>query len=182
MKKSSFVALLLIGATILGATVFKEPIAWAAQSVDATIVGPLDNGNVRVHEEGTANTREQNTDANGNVKVHEQGTASVHVNNSSLSVASPAVTDGGGFAQIDGGSNAVALGTATALSIHMDDSVLSLTVRDFLGKIPAQFVGPAAGGNDSIVLALSRPITFVGFDCEGVGENACTCSSVGNTP
>ena len=56
MKKSSFVALLLVGATVLGATVLREPIAWAAQVVDAQIVAPLDaNGNVKVHEQGTAN-------------------------------------------------------------------------------------------------------------------------------
>ena len=66
MKKWSFVALLLVGATMLGATVFREPIASAAQGVSATIVGPLD--------------------ADGNVKVHEQGTASVSV------AGTPAVT------------------------------------------------------------------------------------------
>ena len=78
MKKWSFVALLLVGATILGATVLREPIAQAAQSTAATIVGPLDaNGNVKVHEQGTAKTQEQNVDVNGNVKVHEQGTATV---------------------------------------------------------------------------------------------------------
>ena len=55
MKKSSFVVLLLVGATVLGATVLREPIAWAAQAVDAQIIGPLDaNGNVKVHEQGTA--------------------------------------------------------------------------------------------------------------------------------
>jgi hypothetical protein len=41
----------------LGATVFREPIAWAAQSLDATIVGPVVGQNVRVHEEGTANVK-----------------------------------------------------------------------------------------------------------------------------
>jgi hypothetical protein len=55
MRKWPFVALLLIGATILGSTVLREPIARAAQSVDANIIGPLDgHGNVRVHEQGTA--------------------------------------------------------------------------------------------------------------------------------
>ena len=49
MKKWSFVALLLVGATILGATVFHEPLARAAQTVSATIINPLDtDGNVRV--------------------------------------------------------------------------------------------------------------------------------------
>jgi hypothetical protein len=55
MRKYAIVAAGLLVSVVLGATVFREPIAWAAQSIDATIVGPLDNGNVRVHEEGTAN-------------------------------------------------------------------------------------------------------------------------------
>jgi len=42
-------------ATLLGATVLREPTATAAQTVGATIVGPLDAaGNVKVHEQGTA--------------------------------------------------------------------------------------------------------------------------------
>jgi hypothetical protein len=65
MKKWSFLALLLIGATILGSTVLREPIASAAQSVDANIIGPLDGqGNVKVHEQGTANVA-----VNGSVAV-----------------------------------------------------------------------------------------------------------------
>ena len=49
MNRWSSVALLLAGAMFLGATVFREPIARAAQTVSATIVGPLDaEGNVKV--------------------------------------------------------------------------------------------------------------------------------------
>ena len=49
MNRWVLVTLLLAGAMFLGATVFREPIAWAAQSVSATIVGPLDDdGNVKV--------------------------------------------------------------------------------------------------------------------------------------
>jgi hypothetical protein len=66
MKKWTFVALLLVGATVLGATVLREPIASAAQTVNAKIVDPLDgHGNVRVHEEGTA-------------AVHVLGSVSTH--------------------------------------------------------------------------------------------------------
>jgi hypothetical protein len=55
MNKWLAAALLLVGAIILGATVFGEPIAYAAQEVSSTIIGPLDaDGNVRVHEQGTA--------------------------------------------------------------------------------------------------------------------------------
>jgi hypothetical protein len=68
------VALLLLAATILGATVLREPIAQAAQLVDSNIVGPLDgNGNIKVHEQGTA-------------LVHERGTAAVDVINSSIPI------------------------------------------------------------------------------------------------
>jgi hypothetical protein len=43
---------------VLGATVLRERIAWAAQVVDAIIIGPLDsNGNVRVHEQGVLSAR-----------------------------------------------------------------------------------------------------------------------------
>jgi hypothetical protein len=42
MKKWPFIALLLVGATLLGATVLREPIANAAQSISAHITGPLD--------------------------------------------------------------------------------------------------------------------------------------------
>src|SRR5262245_6735109 len=66
MKKWPFVVLLLVGATVLGATVLREPIAGAAQDLAVTIIGPLD--------------------ARGNVKVHEQGTARVDVTNSSVAV------------------------------------------------------------------------------------------------
>ena len=61
MRKWYFVALLAVGAIMLVVTVRSEPLANAAQSVSATIIGPLD--------------------AQGNVKVHEQGTASVNVAN-----------------------------------------------------------------------------------------------------
>jgi hypothetical protein len=50
------VALLVLGAAFLASTVLSGPIASAAQSVSATITGPLDGqGNVKVHEQGTAN-------------------------------------------------------------------------------------------------------------------------------
>lgn len=59
-------ALVVAAAMLLGATVLREPIALAAQSVAAEIIGPLDgNGNVRVHEQGTANVNV----TNGSLKV-----------------------------------------------------------------------------------------------------------------
>ena len=59
MKKLSLAALLLVAATVLGATVLREPVADAATAVlQSNIVGPLDgNGNVKVHEQGTASVQ-----------------------------------------------------------------------------------------------------------------------------
>jgi hypothetical protein len=49
MKKWQIAVLLVAGALILGATVLREPVAWAAQVVDAKIIGPIDDrGNVTV--------------------------------------------------------------------------------------------------------------------------------------
>ena len=66
MKKRHVVLLLTAAGVVLGATVFREPVAFAAQLVNATITGPLD--------------------AQGNVAVHERGVASVNVTNAELSV------------------------------------------------------------------------------------------------
>jgi hypothetical protein len=82
MKKLSVVVLLLAG-TIIGATLLREPIANAAQSVSATIAGPLD--------------------ANGDVRVHEQGTASVSVAGS----ATVRVDPDGNTVKLDSGANGV---------------------------------------------------------------------------
>jgi hypothetical protein len=49
MKRAIVIVTLVIGAAILGATVFSERIAQAAQLVSATIIGPVDDlGNVKV--------------------------------------------------------------------------------------------------------------------------------------
>jgi hypothetical protein len=52
---------LIAVAMFLGATLFREEVAQAASAI--------------------LNVQEQNTDANGNIKVHEQGTATVNVSN-----------------------------------------------------------------------------------------------------
>jgi hypothetical protein len=49
MKRLHFLALLLVGAAVLGGTVLREPVANAAQSV------------ISVHERGTANVNVRNT-------------------------------------------------------------------------------------------------------------------------
>jgi hypothetical protein len=73
-------ALMLIGVGVfLGTTVFREELAHAAQLVSAEIVGPLDaEGNVKVHEQGTANVNVMNravpvTVTNTSVGVRQAG-------------------------------------------------------------------------------------------------------------
>jgi hypothetical protein len=111
---------------VLGATVFREQVAWAAQAVDATIIGPLDS--------------------NGNVKVHEQGTAAVNVTNRvSIAPESP-ITNGGGRRSIPSGLNQLETVTATALSIHLTMGVDSLDFS-YQGHLVAAFFGPHSFGN-----------------------------------
>jgi hypothetical protein len=63
--------LLVLGSLVLGATVLRGPIADAATPFTNVIVSNTASNPVPV--------REQATDANGNLKVHEQGTATVNV-------------------------------------------------------------------------------------------------------
>jgi hypothetical protein len=167
MRKALIPAFLLVlTSLVLGATLLREPVAWAAQTVTATIVGPLDT--------------------NGNVAVHEQGTANVNVTNSTLSVEQAPVTGGALSVSVSGdGLNSVALGspaTATALSIRMTSGVGFFFVSYGNGSA-ANFTGPASGGNASIVLPLSRPITFDTLTCSGTGPGErCVVSWVGASP
>jgi len=101
MKKWTFAALLLVGATILGATVLREPMANAASAVlNTNVVSPLDaSGNVAVHEQGTAAVHEQGTAqvsvTNTSVPVHEQGTVATRSANSEVAVMDTLDEEGG---------------------------------------------------------------------------------------
>jgi hypothetical protein len=90
MKSWPVIALLVAGATVLGSTVLRESVANAAQIVGATIIGPLDaNGNVAVHEQGTATVRVANA-PDAPVEVHEINTprneATSHGNGASFAL------------------------------------------------------------------------------------------------
>lgn len=164
MRKYTLIIAGLLLSVVLGATVFSTPLAWAAQAVNATITGPLD--------------------ANGNVKIHEQGTANVNVTNSSLSIAPRSAVTSGSFS-LSMGCPQTADGfdtTASALSIHMTDGVayLALHHTSDSGLPPAQFYGPANDGNSSIDLALERPIRFDSVSCSGSGS--VSVGTVGNLP
>jgi hypothetical protein len=106
-------ALLLIGVGIvLGTTLFRADIAQATGLAQSVVVGNTAANPVPV--------REQNLGGSGNIKVHEQGTANVNVTNSSLTVASPAPITGGSVNFPNGCPTGNTLGrtvTATALTI-----------------------------------------------------------------
>jgi hypothetical protein len=78
-KKLAFglALLVLLLSAVLGATVLREPIAYAASPFTNVIVGNTADNPVPVAQTGTANVNVTNADATGNIKVHEQGTASV---------------------------------------------------------------------------------------------------------
>jgi hypothetical protein len=160
----SAIVLLLVG-VVLGTTVFREQVAQAAQSLSATIVGPLDD--------------------KGNVAVHEQGTADVNVTGGNLAIAREAPIARGGSAVVIATGSTYSVSqpaVATALSIHMQSEVTNLTVLTKEG-IAATFMGPRGDfGNSSIVLALTRPITFDGLFCNGSPGGNCTVSWVGAEP
>jgi hypothetical protein len=90
MRKWYLVALLVMGATILCVTVLSGSIATAAQAVSATITGPLDGqGNIKVHEQGTANVN-----VVGNVPTQEGIPATQFSRRVSVFPGIPAVVSG----------------------------------------------------------------------------------------
>jgi hypothetical protein len=186
MKRALIPAfLLLLGSTVLGATVLREPLARAAVPIASVFVTNDDSNPVPV--------REQNLDGNGNLKVHEQGTAAVHeqgtanvnVTNRSLSITPEAPITGGGygFGARTGTSVGVVDSVATALSIHLTEEV-SYAVLSYQGSEVAAFYGPASagGGNPSVFLPLTRPILFDRLQCDGSAGGWCKVSWVGAKP
>jgi hypothetical protein len=174
-RRAIISALLLIGVgVILGTTVFRADIAQATGLAQSVTVNNTTSNPVPVNVTNTS------------VPVHEQGTANVNVTNSSLSVAAaPPINDGGSAVLFHPGASPFDLSstaTASALSIHLTDEVayLSLSLGD--DDHSALFYGPASGGNSTIVLALSRPITFNKLVCQGGASAQCSVSWVGNKP
>jgi len=180
-------ALLLISVGVaLGATVFRADIAQATGLAQAVTVDNAPANAVPV--------REQNRDGNGNVKVHEQGTANVNVTNSALSVTAPPVSDGGGLLRLVGnGETNFSFGTmASALTIHLSDGVFLMTLR-YCSQLPCgsggqdatvvAFDGPNAFGRANYDLALTRPIRFNNMRCLAFSSSdTCSMGWVGNEP
>src|SRR5262245_1516266 len=164
MKKWPFVALLLVGATILGATVLREPIGYAASPFTNVIVG---------------------NDATNPVPVKQQGTANVNVTNSGIPVTPQAPISGGGQSfQAEGGHTAMlaATETASALMVTLTANAHEVDLTDG-GEIVARFIGPSSVvGNRSYQLALSRPVSFDEIHCIGPDTETCGVSWIGNEP
>jgi hypothetical protein len=70
-----------LGSVVLGATVFREPLARAAGAAGIASVSVAND------KEHSIPVREQNLDANGNIKVHEQGTVSFGISSTANTVS-----------------------------------------------------------------------------------------------
>lgn len=163
MKKWLFAVGLVAGSLLLGSTVLREPIAYAAQSISATIAGPLDaNGNVRVHEQGTADVNVTNSD----LSIH--GTVNVDPPSPISSGARQASTLGGFSLKLNGGTQ-----TASVINIDMTPGALGFRLFTDGGGIAAAFLGPGDGGQAHILLPLPRPISFDSIQCLGGSGDSC---------
>jgi len=177
MRRRAIVgALLLVGlGVVLGTTVFRADIAQATGLAQSVTVDNTTSDPVPV--------REQNLDGNGNLKVHEQGTAKVKVTNSSLTVAMPVPITGGGLNVGTACPFTFFLGAsvvASALTFHLSAAVAGIELRTGNSAIAYRAVGPALGGPADINLALDRPISFDTVACTGSGTLAG--GTVGNSP
>jgi hypothetical protein len=175
MKKALVPALLLVlGSVLLGATVLREPLAWAAPPMPSVFVAN--------DESSPVPAREQNLDADGNIKVHEQGTADVNVTNTSLPVAPPPpVTRGGGSLFVSSCPDERFPGTVIASALRINWSSTITGVNLLRGTfVAASFVGPSGGDESAVDLSLTRPITFDRIQCFGAG--GASVSWVGNEP
>ena len=167
--------LLICVGVVLGVTVFRTDIAQATGLAQSVTVNNTAGNPVPV--------RDQNLDGSGNIKVHEQGTANVNVTNNSLTVASPApITDGAIVVGIPcpTGFNFGGPVVASALTFHLSAGVEKVTLRTGNNAIAYTAVGPGLGGPADISLALDRPISFDTIECTGSGTVAG--GTAGNSP
>jgi hypothetical protein len=156
MRRWLLSGLFVIGTALLGATVLREPIASAAQAVNANITGPLDG--------------------DGNVKVHEQGTANVHVGNANLPVPESVTT---AATEIP----IAAPGEVKNVSVGSIDAS-TITITNMGGRGLACVQGPARFGcemsfpleeRSEIVLPLTQPVNVqaVSILCQDDSPQSC---------
>jgi hypothetical protein len=175
MKKAIIPAFMLVlASTVLGATVLREPLAWAAPPITSVFV---------TNDESTAiPAREQNLDTHENIKVHEQGTADVNVTNT-VSVSPPAAIEGGGgriSASCPGMTVAPAPITASALQIERSTTA-GTDVQLLLGESRIASFFSFSNDERHVVLPLTRPVRFDRVSCSGLGT-VVVVNWVGNEP
>jgi hypothetical protein len=199
-----------VATLVLLVTGWGSAVAGSVQSVIVanTASNPVPvaaTGTVPVHEQGTAKVAEQNVDGNGNIKVHEQGTANVNVTNTTAvpvngsvsisgtpsvnaNVSQSPITSGAAATECSSGASPCMTGsgtvTASALEIAMTGGVVWCTLElTDLPDVTASFIGPASGGPATVVLPLSRPISFDRLDVSGLSDgDTCHVDSVGDSP
>jgi hypothetical protein len=161
--------LLLIGSSLLGASVFSDPSASASAQ--------------RTHKAA------QRTGSGPQSVVFTNGSGMSTGNTVKIDPANNGVTPiaGGGGSTIlcTGGVEpcpVVPTATASALQIVFTSGNASCQLLRG-GAVVASFFGPAAGGDSRLLLALSRPVTFDEIALSGGGpSDGCSLSWIGNTP
>lgn len=190
------IALLVTSVVVLGGTVFRQQVADAASLVNVFVTNDsshpvpvreqnLDaNGNIKVHEQGTASV----DITNATVPIHEQGTASVNVTNSSLSVAPSSISGGGGAVTIQAGDSASYSPAAVASALTMSLTAEIDSVIFYYQNSPVAFIiGPSETSQSlpasDVYLPLTRPIEFDQISCFANGNpGQCKIGWVGNVP
>jgi hypothetical protein len=189
--------LFVVGACVLGTTVFRDQVASAGGQrthrlarhtaqpptpVAFTNGSGVSTGNT-VKIDPTANgVNVTNTDGSGNVKVHEQGTANVSVTNSSLTAAPRVATKLGCDSSIGASTN----GTFTVLCPLTNASLVTVTSQSGPGFItfyeaantnddPSLQFDLEAGHDLVVPLPEAVPIDRVEIDCR-----TSACSAVFN--
>jgi hypothetical protein len=191
MKRLVYLAgLLLLGSSVLGATVFRDQVANAGatrteEPAMRAASGPPTQPVVFTNGSGTSagNTVKidpanngvsvMNTDIGGNVKVHEQGTAAVHVTNSSLPVSEQNTDSNGyikvheqGTANVNITNSSLPVGSATPItggsgSVHLTGDSTFSPGQTFTATFLSIHMNSDANGID-FRLAGTRLILFDG--------------------
>jgi hypothetical protein len=138
----------IIGGALVGATLFPEQVAQAAQAIMQ----------VRVVNTGAAQA----------VPVSQQGTANVNVTNSSLSIVLPPVTGGGGRVIVSAGPPITLSRPETATAIQIEFASTSGNAVTF--RYQGELVGRIEQLPDATItelIPLTRSIRFDELECEG---------------
>jgi hypothetical protein len=178
MKKAIIPAFLLVlGSTVLGATVLQEQLAWAAP--------PLPSVFVANDAANPVPTRELNVDADRNIKVHEQGTADVNVTNTSLPVAPlEPVTSGSGETLLFCPAERVFQFPKAATAVQatwIEPAFGPVSLR--LGpEEVVDLVGPDLTGDRHVFLPLTRAVAFNRIVCFQNSSGFVRVTWIGNEP